>query len=687
MTRNEFFLYLKRFGPGLGLFLVYFIAGRIGLGIRPVDTFAPLVWPATGIAFAAVVLYGYRLWPVILLAAFAVYFSLGAGFLIAFGIACGNTLESLAGAYVLKRYIGFNPAIARLRDTVWLIAIVLVAPLMGASIGVASLWFGGELTSAAVGTAWSSWWIGDAFGVLIIGSLLFRWVSAPLFQRTALQYLELCTVVAVTFLTSVLIFWMPQGEFDFDYFIFIPLTWAALRTGPRGMALAIFTAAIMSIAGTLAGQGPYATHQGLFYLQVYIGILSMLFLIFTVIIEERKRAQVLLKHHVNELEQSLHKVSSEDEAKKDFLAILSHELRNPLSAILSSVELLRLKEVHTPDTSELLQTIDEHIQAMTSMLDDLIDVARISRNKLTLRNETLSLDSLIDRSVRTAQVLIRSRGHTLSVIKPEHDLFLDADPIRLEQILVNILNNAAKYTKPNGTIELVARKEGDMAVIRVSDSGIGIPKNMLGRIFEPFFQVERGKLATEGLGVGLPLTRQLVEMHGGTIEATSEGEGRGSQFIVRLPLPVQTHLPLVSPPRLQGGRPLRHVKNARTILVVDDNEVAAKALGRLLELRGHDVRIAYNGSEAVDKARQFRPEIIILDIGLPDIDGYEVVRIVKEQKNYSPAFIALTGYGQPQDKERALKEGFHIHLTKPVNLKEIEAAFRKVPRRADNKSV
>lgn len=676
MTFPPFLQYLKRFGPEAGLFLAYVIAGRIGLSFHPIDGFAPVVWPAAGIALAVLVLYGYRLWPAVFLAAFAVYLSVGAGFLVSFGIALGETLQCLAGAYFLQRYVDFNPAIARLRDNVALVAVAVVAPLISSALGVASLWSGGDITAGEVGTAFSVWWVGSIFGILILAPLLFKWLSRPLFQRTPLQYLELGIVVVLTFVTSIFIFWMPQGPVNLDYYIFIPLTWAALRTGPRGIALAIFVAASVAISSTFDGHSLYL-YQGLLYLQIYIGTLSGLFLIFTAIVEDRKQAQVLLKQHVGELEHSLHKVSSEDEAKKDFLAILAHELRNPLATILSSVELLRLQEVHAPDTTQLLQTIDEHVKSMTVMLDDLLDVSRISRNKLTLRKEMLSLDSLMDRSVRAAQTFIRNRGHTLSVVKPEHELYLEADPIRIEQILVNLLNNAAKYTEPNGSIQLSARKEGDLAVIRVRDSGIGIPKNMLKRIFEPFFQVQRGRLSTDGLGIGLPLTHQLVEMHGGSIEATSDGAGRGSEFVVRLPLPAHMPPPAAIP-KLRAGRAPRHVKDARSILVVDDNEVAAQALGRLLELRGHTIDIAYNGLEAVDKARQSRPHIIILDIGLPDIDGYEVARRLQEEKNFPSVLIALTGYGQPQDKERALSMGFRLYLTKPVGLKEIEAAFRKV---------
>ena len=676
MSSFDFFQYLKRYGPEIGLFVSYFLIGRVGFSLNPVDTFATLFWLPAGIALAALFLYGYRLWPVVMLAAFAVNLSIGAGFMVSLGIALGETLQALGVAYFLKKYTDFNPTLARLHDSLWLIAVAFIGTLISPTVGAASVWLGGATGAGGAGALWSSWWIGGALGMLMVAPLVLKWLSTPFFKRTPLQYIELCAVVAAVFCTSIFVFWMSDTHFI--YYLFIPLTWGALRTGPRGITLALFAAALTAVSSTFASYGPYAD-QGL-YIQIFVGIMSALFLILTSIVEERKKAQIFLGRHVGELEDALSRVSSEDKAKKDFLSILAHELRNPLAAILSSAELLRLQEVHAPDTAALLQTIDDRVRSMTVMLDDLLDISRISHNKLVLRKEPLSMDSVIDRSVRTAQSLIRSHGHMLSVRKPEHDLYLEADPIRLEQIIVNLLNNAAKYTNPNGSIELSTKKEDATVVISVCDNGIGIQKNMLERIFEPFFQVERGRLPTQGLGIGLPLTRQLVELHGGTIKATSQGEDKGSQFTVRLPLPAHIQPPQASVPhkRIRGGA-VQHVKGIHTILVVDDNEVAADALGRLLDLRGHKVSIAYNGTEAVQKARELHPDIIILDIGLPDVDGYEVARVLKEDKKFSSGLIALTGYAQPEDKERAYKAGFHVHCTKPAGLKELEAAFRKLP--------
>src|SRR3990167_442620 len=524
MTRFNFFDYLNRFGLEAGLFIAYVVVGRIELSLNPVDTFAALFWLPSGIALAALFLYGYRLWPVVMLVAFAVNVSIGAGVMVSLGMAAGETLQSLGGAYFLKKYTDFSPTLARLHDGMWLIAVAFVGTAISSTIVVASVWLGGAAGAYGAGALWGSWWIGCALGTLIVAPLVLKWLSAPLFKRTPLQYIELCAVVAAVLATAVFVFWMSDTHFV--YYLFIPLTWAALRTGPRGITFALFAAALVAISSTITG-GPYEG-QGL-YIQIFVGIMSALFLILTSIVEERKKAQIFLGHHVDELEEALSKVSSEDKAKKDFLSILAHELRNPLAAILSSAELLRLQEVHAPDTAALLQTIDDRVRSMTVMLDDLLDISRISHNKLVLRKEPLSMDSVIDRSVRTAQSLIRSHGHMLSVRKPEHDLYLEADPIRLEQIIVNLLNNAAKYTNPNGSIELSTKKEDATVVISVCDNGIGIQKNMLERVFEPFFQVQRGRLPSQGLGVGLPLTRQLVELHGGTIKATIQGKRKGSQ--------------------------------------------------------------------------------------------------------------------------------------------------------------
>ncbi len=677
MNRRALITLFFRYEPYILLTLVYFLAGRLGLSIEPVGTFATFVWPASAVALAALLLWGYRLWPAVFIGAALVNLSDGATIFAALMIGAGNALEALAGAYFLNYYVGFQPSLLRLRDNIGIIATAFIAPLLSASIGIASLWASGARRITELPSMWGAWWAGDALGILILAPLLLKWFSRPRFERTAGQYIELTLLTLLVFATSLFIFWLPQSSY-FTYYVFIPLTWVALRTGPRGMSLSIALAALVALCGTLLGHGPFA-NGSLFQLAIFSATMGTVFLTFTAIVEERKHAQQELARHVTELETTLSKISSEDEAKKNFLAMLAHELRNPLAAILSSAELLRLESHEHSESALLVNTIGQHVNAMRGMLDDVLDISRISRNKLALRKEVVFVEDIVDRSVESTKPLLQSRGHRLHVHKPEEPLYMEADPIRVEQILVNLLNNAAKYTNPGGTIELSLRDDKNMAVLTLRDNGIGISRTMQKRIFEPFFQVQRGKLPTEGLGVGLPLTRQLVEMHGGTIEVKSEGEGKGSEFTVRLPLIRGRVEKPAKKPILTGtgNRTLRAVRNKRSILVVDDNEAAAHALKRLLELRGHEVHVAYSGLAALEAARMADHDILVLDIGLPDIDGYEVVRRLKQDNATNAALIALTGYGQTEDKEKAHEAGFHYHLTKPVGLKELEKAFKK----------
>ena len=656
----------------VGVYLVYLTAASICLSIHATNTFAAMLWAPVALALVALTMYGYRFAPPVALAAYTVNLLLGAGPFSAIFIAIGNTAGPLLGAYVLRTYVDFKPPRLRLRDNTGLILVAVFVSFITATVGVGSLWLGGSLTWAMAGATWTTWWLGDMLGILVFAPLLFKWLFWPTRERTRLEYLELWAVMAAVAGVAFLVFWRADSEFS--YYLFIPLTWAALRTGPRGMTLAIFIGTVIAISGTLAGYGPFAAH-GLINLQIFIGTIAVLYLTFSAIVEERSYTLRKSEVHIHELEHALKRISSEDEAKKEFLAVLAHELRNPLAAVLSSVELLKLEGADATGAPLHLKAIGENVHAMAGLLDDLLDISRISKKKFKLHKEVVSLRPIIERSARSAQQLIRSLGHTLSTTEGDEELFVAADPIRLEQVVVNLLNNAAKYTDPHGKIELIAEREGKMAVVRVRDSGIGIPGNMLTRIFDPFFQLDHGKATNEGLGIGLALTRQLVEMHGGTIEAQSAGEGLGSEFIVRLPtVPPPSARSATGAAKSKNGK---QDKNSLRILVVDDNRDAADALGKLLTLREQDVRVAYSALEAIERSIELDPHVVILDIGLPDLDGYEVARRLRK-KQFGGALIALTGYGQDSDKERARNAGFNFHLTKPVGLKDVEAVLRKI---------
>ena len=673
---SDYSHYVRKFALPVGLFLAYCAVARIGLYIHPLDAHPTLVLSPGGIALAAILLYGYRASAAIAVAVFAVALFAGASPLVALVLSAAGTLAPLAGAYVLRNFLVFSASLQRLVDISGILVAAVLSAAISATLEMGAFFLAGLTADTLSSSIWLTHWVGDMLGVVLFAPFILKWCTRPLSGRSTKLRIEKYATVAAVSITSFLIFWMPQTHFAY-YFVFMPLTWAALRTGQRGTSLSLMCFGTIAVFGTALGYGPFID-QGLL-LMIFIVTTGALLYIVSGVVESRKLGFRMLEGHVDDLEKALHQMSSEDVAKTKFLSVLAHELRNPLAAVLSSVELLKISAGQNRDTAEQLGTIDEQVNVMAGLLDDLLDISRISHDKLILKRETVSLNDIVDRSVRAAQAMVLRREHTLTVAKPSEDIPLDADPIRLEQIMLNLLSNATKYTEPHGSIKLSAKIEDSMAVIRVRDTGIGIPRHLLARIFEPYYQIERGQVLTEGLGVGLSLTRQLVQMHGGTIEAVSEGEHQGSEFIVRLPVTVHTKAPPAKKAKDSSSSKTPVVAHhALKVLVVDDNAGVTDALGRLLSLAGHEVVRAYAGAEAIQKARQFHPDVAILDIGLPDMTGYEVARRLRDTTGFTGSLIALTGYGQEHDKKMARDAGFYKHLTKPVSFKNIEAALRKI---------
>ena len=345
--------------------------------------------------------------------------------------------------------------------------------------------------------------------------------------------------------------------------------------------------------------------------------------------------------------------------KDDFLAMLAHELRNPLAAIRYANAITRLSDQPTPEASE---TIDRQVKNLVHLIDDLLDVSRVTRDKIHLRKEAVDGATLVRRAVASIQPVIAARKHELQVDIDDGELPLDADPTRIEQILVNLLNNAAKYTPEGGKIAVRCFADNKRAVFQVQDNGIGIPSEALPHVFEMFTQVDKSLDRSQGgLGIGLTVVRRLVEMHGGTVQAESAGLGQGSVFTVRLPL--SDGATSASDAHEQSIAQRRSLR----ILVVDDNLDTANSVATLLKLAGHDVSLAHDGSAALAAARATRPDVILLDIGLPGIDGYTVARTLREDESFAGLrLIAVSGYGQPDDRRRAQEAGFDEHLVKPV---------------------
>jgi signal transduction histidine kinase len=370
------------------------------------------------------------------------------------------------------------------------------------------------------------------------------------------------------------------------------------------------------------------------------------------------------------LERAEEALRDADRRKDEFLAMLAHELRNPLAPLRNALRMLRLQRGSDAEVQRLAELMDRQVNHLVCLVDDLLDLNRVSRGKLELRKGPVDLAGVLERCLERVRPQLEERQHVLAVATPEQPLPLEADPARLEQVFTNLLSNAGKYTPLGGHIGLSAAREGSEAVVRVRDNGIGIQPELLGRVFEMFQQADRvpGRVS-EGLGLGLALVRRLVELHGGTVAAFSDGPGTGSEFVVRLPLAEQTKpaLPRDTDRQPAGAGPARRPLR---VLVVDDNVDGARSLAMLLGVLGHEVRIGHDGPQALEAAACFRPEVVLLDIGLPrGMDGYEVARRLRAQPGLEQTLlVALTGYGGEEDRARAGQAGFSAHFVKPVDL-------------------
>jgi signal transduction histidine kinase/ActR/RegA family two-component response regulator len=357
-----------------------------------------------------------------------------------------------------------------------------------------------------------------------------------------------------------------------------------------------------------------------------------------------------------------------DRKKDDFIALLAHELRNPLAPIRNGLQVLRLSRGDAEAAAQARSMMDRQLSHMVRLIDDLLDISRINRNKMELRRSRVLLRDVVVSALETARPLIDEAGHELRVSLPGRPVFLDADLTRLAQVFSNLLTNSAKYTEHGGHIWLTADRRGGEVIVSVRDTGIGIPRESLENIFDMFSQVDRSiERSSGGLGIGLALVKGLVEMHGGQVRAESEGEGKGSTFIVTLPAAVDQAAPAPS----TTANSLAAA--GRRILVVDDNWDGADSLATMLKLLGNEVRTAHDGVAAVEVAGQFRPEVILMDVGMPKLNGLEAARRIRgEAWGRDMTIIALTGWGQEDDRERSRDAGCDGHLVKPVNLSDLE---------------
>lgn len=372
-----------------------------------------------------------------------------------------------------------------------------------------------------------------------------------------------------------------------------------------------------------------------------------------------------------------------DRRKDEFLATLAHELRNPLAPIRSGLEIIRRMGDNRGQLEGTLDILQRQTNQIVHLVDDLLDISRISQGKIHLRRERIELKMAVEIAVETSRGLIDEAENELIVILPAEPIYLDADLTRVAQILINVLNNAARFSEKAGTISLVAHTSNDQAIISIKDTGVGIPPEMLTDIFDMFGQIEtNNEQAREGLGIGLSVVKKLVEMHGGSVRAFSDGLGKGSEFVITLPLaPEQSEAKATNGSAQESVTQLSELKmptvpascaeeKPRRMLVVDDNDDAAVMLGTLLSMEGHSIRVAHDGKSALEIAEEFQPEICLCDIGLPEMDGYELASRLRSLFPQS-LLISVSGWGREEDRRRSQESGFNYHLVKPVNFDDI----------------
>ncbi len=663
--------------------VVYFATARLGLELAIVARQVSVIWPATGLALALLVLRGRQLWPAILLGAFAANVLNDTGILASGGIAVGNTLEALLGATLLHR-VGFRPSLRRLHDvaSLFLLAACL-STIVSATIGVTTVCLTGTAPWSAFTSLWSTWWIGDAIGNLVTAPFVFVWADQAR-NRGSLRRLPEGMVLLCSMLLLSLAVFVDHGTtvpYPVHYLIFPAVIWAALRLGQHATAMLVFGATAVTIVATIRGRGPFVTPDlGASLLQValYMAVVAVTGLFLGAATAERNRAErrrsedyARLRSSEERLARQAEELAEADRRKDEFLAVLGHELRNPLAPLQNGLQLLALGSHDPALVTHARQVMERQLRHLVRLVDDLLDVARIRSGKIVLELERLEMTTVISSAVELARPVIEARGHDLQVNLPPETLWVDADGTRLPQLLANLLNNAAKYTAEGGRVTLsVARLESNV-VVSVRDTGIGMDARSLGKVFELFAQAAGPSHTVQGgLGVGLSLARSIAQLHGGVLTAHSEGLGKGSEFVLRIPVaePPEAHSVAADPDGEPGLR--------QRILVVDDNVDAAESLGTMLAYSGHDVRVAHGGAEALTAAREFAPNVMILDLGMPEMDGYAVARAVRADPRFaSVRLIALSGYGQPDDRRRSADVGFDEHLVKPVEHDVLNAAL------------
>lgn len=662
------------------LFLAYYITAEVGLQADAVNDFATMIWAPTGIALAALLLYGYRFWPAIAAAAFLVNHSAGAPFLVAAGIAAGNTLEAVAATYLLKRYFRFETRLERQTDVLGFVVLACgVSTLISASLGVFSLYLGDVVPFEEIFRTWTAWWIGDALGALVVAPLILTWLSTrwpPLKLECALETLALTLALG---LSVYWIFGRSPSNIDrlLPFPIFPIVLWAALRFGQKGSAAAAFAISLAAIWATAKGSGPFAVQgplsESLPILHSFLGVMSFTGMILAASIAERRRA-------TDELRVAKDMAESANAAKSTFLANMSHEIRTPLGAVLGFAHLVADPEVSANEKQDYVTAIQRNGELLSNIINDILDLSKVEAGKMQVDLRDTDISEILRDTETLLELQASEKGLDLRFHVQENvPKVIRTDALRLRQILINIISNAIKFTSSGSvSVSVSVRTEGAKLCFEVSDTGCGIQLEQVDRLFSPFSQTDAGATRRYGgTGLGLVLSKRLANILGGDVVLTRTAPNEGSVFTITVGSGLPSSTSLTSAKQHSHKAAADGRIDGYEVLLVEDSPDNQVLVSRILSLGGASVQIASNGVDAIQATQKKTYDVILMDLQMPIMDGYAATEKLRAA-NYKGCIIALTAHAFSEEKNRCLENGFDDYITKPISPKELIERVRQV---------
>jgi signal transduction histidine kinase/CheY-like chemotaxis protein len=652
---------------------VYFVAGKLSLKLAFLNASASPVWPPSGIAIAALLLFGYRLWPGIFVGAFFVNLFTAGKIVASIGIAAGNTLEGVLAVWLIEHVASGVRAFDRAYDVFRFALALAISTSLCATIGVTTLALGGLANWAKYAEVWLTWWTGDFSGAIIFAPVLILWLGHSWRRINVARDAEVAILLVLLAILSEVVFggWFVISSLNYPIaFILGPIiAWTAFRLTPRETATSMFVLSAISVWGTLHRFGPFVRsdeNQSLLILQSFNVLTTITAVALAAGMSERRRAEIAL-------EQQRASVEAANRTKDNFLAMLSHELRTPLTPVLAALDAMKTEQQPPREAEKTFAMMRRNIELESQLIDDLLDLTRITKDKLQLDLQHVDAHQAVRNVVEMCASAANEKQLHVRFDLQARDYQVMADPAKFQQIIWNLFKNAIKFTGESGEITFASANHlPHILSLAVTDTGIGIEPEIMARIFNPFEQGERSfQRRFGGLGLGLTISKSLAQAHGASLIAKSEGLNQGATFLLTMKTAQLEKTDIAHAPEPQVP------PEGLRILLVDDHPDTCAALERLLKLRGHHVTAAHDMRSALERAGDVGSfDLLISDVGLPDGNGMDLLRVLRTRRPIRG--IAISGFGMDADIGKSLEAGFSEHLVKPVKLEKLEAAIARV---------